>query len=174
MSFALLLVLAIPATVDGQVREVAHLQFYSAFWLNLHHTLYAAAAPADRPLPSPASGDLITSMTDTERAAWAGAVAYYAQALSTKDLRAGEGMAEINEVLSSAGDALPTSPVLAPGHLAALRMAAPIYRRVFWPAHDRANQGWIDDVAARLDRITPEVGPRLSRGYCTPWVSKPM
>jgi hypothetical protein len=174
MRFALLLVLAVPATVDAQVREVAHLQFYSAFWPNLHHTLYAAAAPADRPLPSPSSGDLTTSMTDTERAEWAGAVAYYAQALSTKDLRAGEGMAEINEVLSSAGDALPAPSILAPGHLAALRAAAPIYRRVLWPAHDRANQAWIRDVAARLDRIAPEVVPRLSRVYGTPWFSKPM
>lgn len=174
MRFALLFVLALPATAGAQVQEVAHVQFHSAFWPNLHHTLYAAAAPADRPLPSPASSDLTASMTDTERTAWAGAVAYYARALATKDLRAGDGMAEITEALSRAGDALPAAPILAPEHLAALRAAAPIYRRVLWPAHDRANQAWIRDVAARLDRIAPAVVPRLSRVYATPWFSKPL
>src|SRR5215510_8146755 len=103
---ALLVALTIPASSAPQVRTVAHLEFYSAFWPNLHHTLYAAAAPADRPLPSRPSGDLTASMTVAERAAWSSAVAYYARALATKDLRVGDGMAEITDALSQVGDTL--------------------------------------------------------------------
>src|SRR6476619_6308025 len=106
MRLAALLVLAVPVTAAAQVREVARLQFYSAFWPNLHHTLYAASLPADRQLPSAPVGDLTTGMTGAERAAWARAVAYYARELSARDLRAGKGMSEINEALSKAADTL--------------------------------------------------------------------
>jgi hypothetical protein len=170
---ALLLALAVPASSAAQVVAVAHLEFHSAFWPNLHHTLYAAAAPANRPLPSPASGDVTASMTAAERAAWSSAVAYYAHVLAAKDLRVGDGMAEITEVLSQAGDQLTASSVLAPEHVAALRAVAPAYRRVLWPSHDRANRDWIRDVAGKLDQIAPVVVPRLSRAYATPWFSAP-
>src|SRR5262245_66294156 len=115
-------------TARPPVAEVSQLQFYSAFWPNLHHTLYAASLPPDRQMPSAPSGDLTAGMTDAERAAWSRAVSYYAREMSARDLRAGEGMAEINERLSQATDALPSG--LASEHAGVLRAAAPIYRRL--------------------------------------------
>jgi hypothetical protein len=170
MRLAVVLVLAIPLSAAAQVREAARLQFVSAFWPNLHHTLYAASLPADRQMPSAPASDLTAGMTDAERATWRRAVEYYAREMSAKDLRAGEGMAEINETLSRAADA-PSG--LAPEHADVLRAAAPVYRRLLWPAHDRANQAWIRDVAARLEQIAPVVVPRLARVYDTPWFATP-
>ena len=153
------------------VREIAQLRFQSSFWVNLHHTLYAASRPAGRPMPSAPDADLTAPMTAAERAAWTRAADYYARELAPKDLRVGEGMAALTEALSQAGETLP--PSLAPEHAAALTSAASVYRRVMWPAHDRANRAWIADVAARLEQITPSVLPHLARVYGRPWFAQP-
>src|SRR6185436_4993489 len=52
------LVLVTTLAQPSPVREIAHLQFRSSFWVNLHHTLYAAARPPDRLMPSTPRGDL--------------------------------------------------------------------------------------------------------------------
>ena len=153
------------------VREVAQLRFYSAFWVNLHHTLYAASRPAGQAMPSVPDPDVTGSMTAAERSAWTRALEYYARELAPKDLRTGEGMAEITEALSLAGDTLPSA--LTPEHAAVLSAAAPVYRRLIWPAHDRANRAWIADVGGRLDQIAPSIVPRLARVYGRPWFAQP-
>jgi hypothetical protein len=164
---ALWLSLALHVPVD---KEVAHLRFHSAFWPNLHHTLYAASLSSGRPLGSPVKGTLTEGMTADERAAWERAVAFYAREMASKDLRTGDGMSKINNVLAEADDdGLSASAALEPEHRTALEAAAPAYRRVLWPRYDKANQAWIADVASRLEQIAPAVVPRLSRVFGTPW-----
>ena len=153
------------------VREVAQLRFYSSYWVNLHHTLHTASRPAGPGKPGTADAELTASMTAAERMAWTRALDYYAREMAPKDLRVGDGMAAITEALSQAGDTLPST--LAPEHAAALSAADPVYRRLLWPAHDRANRAWIADVAGRLDQIAPSIVPRLARLYGRPWFAQP-
>lgn len=161
-----------------RVRETSGFVFYSAFWPNLHHTLYAVAwarrphtgrRVLAGPLPEPLEG----ALTADERAAWDAAVAYYDKELADRDLLFDDQMAAIKQVLASAQKTLPKTG-LPPGLREVLIKAAPVYRRYWWPMHDRANRAWIDDVAPRVAELAPSVIPRLSRLMQTPWFAHPV
>jgi hypothetical protein len=170
----LLLALWAGPSSSAPVREVAQLQFYSAFWPNLHHTLYVAGLPAGPTAASVLRENLTAGMTGEDRAVWERGVAYYARQLSVKDLRTGDRMAAINEALSAAGDALDAGGAISHEHVSMLQAVAPVYRRVLWPEHDRLNREWIDNVAGRLEQLAPAIVPRLVRVYDTPWFSAPV
>src|SRR5262245_945744 len=91
------------------VGEVSSLRFRSAFWVNLHHVLYAEAwarraVPPSRSLagvlPSPLHGEVSAA----ERASWEHAVAYYDEELASKDLLFDEAMYEIGQAMAAATD----------------------------------------------------------------------
>jgi len=170
-------VLSAPAQTRPVV-EVSGLALHSAFWPNLHHVLYATAW-AGRPeggtpraragaLPAPLEAD----MTVEEREAWDAAIAYYDRELASRDLLFGDGMIDMNLALASAGDAPPDG--LAPEHRRVLEAAAPVYRRRWWPAHDRTNRAWIARAADHVRALSPEVPDRLAALYGTPWFTEPV
>lgn len=170
---------AVPPPKSDVVAEAANPRFHSAFWPNLHHTLYAAAwnrRPANAgerrlagTLPEPLTGPL----TPEERAAWDGAVAYYDRELASRDLLFDERMSgRIRRTIIAAGDSLGDG--LEGAHREALEAAAPIYRKYWWPAHDRANRAWISDIAPRIEDIAKDVTARLATLYRTPWFTEPV
>jgi hypothetical protein len=172
----LLLVGARPVFADQPVVTEANLAFHSAFWVNLHHTLFGAAwdrrpqtsgrrlIPA---LPQPLSAPL----SDDERKTWDAAIGYYEGALASEDLRTGRGMTAIKRALA---DERLDAPAIAPELRAVLESAAPIYRRYYWAAHDRSNRAWIDDIVGRLRSVERELVPALERAYARPWFSAPV
>jgi hypothetical protein len=172
----LVLGLAGPARADAPVSTTAQLEFHSSFWLNLHHTLFAAAW-ARRPntdqrrlvgaLPSP----LIGPLSDEERAAWDAAVAYYDRELADRDLRTGKGMTSIK--LSLAAETL-SGEAIGPEPRAVLDRAAPVYRRHFWPAHDRSNREWIRATSEHLRSIERDLVTSHERLYARPWFASPV
>jgi hypothetical protein len=175
---ALLLSLAVsplPAQETGElVLEQPPFAVYSAFWPNLHHVLWAeawarrpAARKAAGPLPEPLAGDLSAE----ERGAWAAALSFYDQEMA--DLNPLFDMGEIRKLLLAAGGDLPTSG-LAPAHRQALAAAAPVYRKHWWPAHDRANRAWAAAAMPKVAALSPAVPDRLARLYGTPWFSRPV
>lgn len=157
--------------------EVSNLRFHSDFWMNLHHVLYAAAW-SNRPeagtlralagrLPAPLEGPF----TDEERAAWRAAVEYYDRELAGRDLLSGRGMLALKAALVEgdlSGDAVGASL------RQVLESAAPVYRRSFWPAHDRANREWIAALEERLRAAGPDVIPRLEKFYGVAWFTGPV
>jgi hypothetical protein len=158
------------------VAEVASLQFHSAFWPNLHHTLYVAAwdrRASGRRLagtfPEPLTGDL----TPDERAAWEAAVAYYDRELASLDLLFSNRLAgSVRRAMIEAGGT--PGGNLEAAHREALGAAAPVYRKYWWPIHDRANRAWIADVAPLTKEIAKEVTARLASLYQTPWFTEPV
>jgi len=50
-----------------------------------------------------------------------------------------------------------------------LESAAPIYRRHFWTAHDRANRAWIGATAERLKTVAPDTIALLETLYGVKW-----
>ena len=165
------------SAASGRVRETSGFVFYSAFWPNLHHTLYAVAwarrPHTDKrvlagPLPEPLEG----ALTADERAAWNAAVNYYDRELADRDLLFGDEMSGIKGLLAAAEKTLPETG-LPPGLREVLLNAAPVYRRYWWPMHDQANRAWIDDVAPRVAELAPSIIPRLSRLMQTPWFAQP-
>jgi hypothetical protein len=49
----------------------------------------------------------------------------------------------------------------------------PIYRRHFWPEHDRVNRAWIADISGRVTSLRDDVVPRLEVLYGTKWFTSP-
>ena len=140
--------------------------------MNLHHTLYAAAW-AKRPeagtlralagrLPSP----LDASLSAEERTAWDAAVTYYDRQLASKDLLFDRGMYSLKQALA-AGDL--TRDAVNAELRAVIEAAAPVYRRHFWPTHDRANRAWIGATTDGLKTVAPDVIKRLEQLYGIPW-----
>ena len=144
---------------------------YSAFWPNLHHLLWAEAW-ARRPslgAPSPAGPmpePLKAPLTPAEKSAWDAAVKYYDDELA--DLHPLFELSPIRKVMIASGAELPATG-LAADHRRALTTAAAVYRKHWWPAHDKANRTWIVDPMAKLATIAPGVPDRLARLYGSSW-----
>jgi len=164
------------ADANALVTEVEQLRFYSSFWINLHHTLYGAAwdrrpdTGARRPV-GPLPAPLTASFTDEERAAWDAAIGFYDRNIADRDLRFGYDMADIKIALA---DGRLDADVISSAHRATLQRAAPIYRRHFWPAHDRSNREWIAATSERLRLIARDIVPTLERLYARPWFTAPV
>src|SRR2546427_3674970 len=123
------------------------------FWLNLHTFLYVlgraenkfpdASREAVAGAPAEAQRGL-QSLADAERQTWADAVTAYARGASRTDPVFERGAALLESRLADADDA-PTldRTDVDPAVRDILERAAPIYRRVWWPAHRAANRAWI-------------------------------
>jgi hypothetical protein len=94
-----------PPRDAGPVAELSNLGFHSDVWMNLHHTLYAAAwagrpeAGTPRALAGRLPAPLDAPLTAEERRAWDAAVAYYDRELAARDLLFDRGMMSIKRAL---------------------------------------------------------------------------
>jgi hypothetical protein len=165
--YSLLILACICATpaAAGQERVTtqAGLDFYSSFWVNLHHRLHADARDGKNRVD-------VTGWPAEDRTVWATAIEFYARDLAHRDLRTGTGMTIISGKLSGAGDSI-AALGLSEDHQRVLEAAAAVYRRHQWPHDDRANRAWITDVTSRFERIRTRVVPRLEAFYRLPWYS---
>jgi hypothetical protein len=161
---------------DAPVVAVANLVFHSAFWVNLHHVMFTAAW-AKRPdtggrrLIGPLPAPLAAPLSEEERTAWNAAVAYYEREIADRDLRGGIGMTSIKRALVAedlAAEGVGTDL------RAVLEGVAPIYRRYYWPEHDRANRDWIRATGDLLRSIERDIVQSHERLYGRPWFSSPV
>jgi hypothetical protein len=219
-------------TVPAPIAGVAPLQFHSAFWVNLHHTLYAASLPPTKALGSSveedaamkarlaaqaaapklfafrsgfwvnlhhflyvlgrarigspdsrraavikAAADLegLSGRSEDERAIWDKVVHFYAGEVATKDAVFDADLVATTRKLAQAPD---TADVTAIGLdrqvlAATLRLAAPVYRAVWWPRHSRANEARIAQLQALVDQHGAAVVKRLTGLYGTEWPTQP-
>lgn len=151
------------------------------FWLNLHSFLYvlgrAEAGLADRTrlavtrAPSEAAATLERAATD-EVARWRAAVATYAGGRSRLDavfdaplIRSMRALADLAEGSEPASDAI-DGP-----HREALRAVAPVYRRLFWPDHQRGNREWVARLEPLLARHGQEILGLVTKAYGGTWPS---
>lgn len=71
--------------------------------------------------------------------------------------------------LHRAGSAPAPPPELSPAHRSALAAAAPVYRSVWWPLHDRANRGWIAEQEPLVRAHGAAIQRRISAAFGEPW-----
>jgi hypothetical protein len=148
-------------------------------WLNIHHFLWvlgrSEAGIRDNTRQSggvTAPGEAesaLPSLSAEERAAWAEAVHAYATGLS-RYAALQEPMPTTTRALASAGDRPTLTGVeLDAALVATLERVAPIYRRVWWPAHLEANRAWRAATQALVDRHGAEVVRYVTRAYGAVW-----
>jgi hypothetical protein len=118
-------------------------------------------------LPAP----LGASLTAEERATWDAAIGYYDRNLASRDLLRTRGMEQLKWALV-AGDL--ANEAVGVDLRAVLESAMPVYRRHFWPEHDRANRAWVAATTERLQQVARDVIPRLEALYGVKWFPSPV
>jgi hypothetical protein len=167
------------APVPGDAKLFA---FRSGFWLNLHHFLYVLgrarnATPDSRRaavVKAPADLEGLSARSDDERALWDEVVHFYAGELAAKDAVFDAALVATTRKLADAADAADVTTLGLDGQLAAtLRLAAPVYRAVWWDRHSRANQARIEQLQALSDTHGRALVKRLTSLYGTQWPAQP-
>lgn len=150
-------------------------------WLNLHQFLYVlgrheagmadrtrravAGAPADE-----AKGHVAIAPDEQRR--WRDAVSLYARGPSRQDAIFDTPLIDLAHALvraGSSGTLTPADP--AAETMAALASVVPVYRRVWWPDHERANEAWVASIRPLLDKHGTAAHAFITRAYRMPWPS---
>jgi hypothetical protein len=180
-----------PRTEPGEPSTLATnvpvFEFHSSFWMNLHHFLYQQARSQEE-LPvrragdqnhftsdaaqnaSPEGGTAMPPLTPPEAAAWQASVDHYRAVFAGRDLLFSTDMVLIKNRLAE----LQNAPDLQlsgfrPELIAALEGAAPIYRKHWWPEHDRQNRRWVEQVTPLVEKFGPALARKLSAVYQAAW-----
>jgi hypothetical protein len=150
-------------TADLRAAEVTRAgpyAFHSSFWINLHETLMEQAAAKEAP-------DL-GGLPERDAEAWRAALDVYRKNKSGWNITFDRPMAIMHDVLTQVADDA-AAPALREPLGAALLQAAPVYRRHFWPADDRANRFWIGYAAAMVRDAGEELARGHAKAYGAPW-----
>ncbi len=174
----LLLLFLIAGFSDAQTPapQPALFQFQSNFWVNLHDILYQHAQ-TPQCLQGEINGECAHyfDMSVTEEDAWRQAVNWYAANLAKRNLPFDDEMIRINNVLSDlAPDANLDHRGLPEALVDALRTAAPVYRKYYWPDQDYWNRKWIEAETPRLERFGAQIAQQLAQIYGEQWPATPM
>jgi hypothetical protein len=156
--------------------------FHSGFWINLHHFLYELAdarrtkARSDLSPKVIARLDTLLSQIDTlplpQRQIWNKALVSYERVWILKDLLLDDEMMRIKLQLASLEGAKSLTRAILPSDLKqSLKLAAPIYRKYWWPEHDRTNRKIANDLAKRVQSLGTALTKRLAMLYRSPWPS---
>jgi hypothetical protein len=139
------------------------------FWLNLHHFLYVlgrdeagmpdvkrravVGAPKDQEAG-------LSMLSEAERQTWKEAVTAYAKGLSQKDAVFDQDMFSVTNALVTAS---------ASSGSAVLDRAAPVYRKAWWPQHQKANRARVAALQALLSQHGATILAYITRAYQEPW-----
>jgi hypothetical protein len=149
------------------------------FWLNLHQFLYVlgrheaglpdrtrratAGAPADQEKG-------FSAMSADEQKSWRASVSAYAKGPSRLDAVFDDPLIALAHAFVRAGSASALATREPdPDIAAALERVAPIYRRVWWPEHQRANHAWMQAAETLVARHGRAVLDLITRAYGLPW-----
>ena len=171
--------LAAPSASQPSPEPDPAFSFRAGLWLHLHHFLYvlgraeAGLPDAGRRAVASAPADQqqgLARMTKDEQSTWRAAVSAYAQGPSRLDATFDEAAWRATAALAPLGEDDGAGVAGIPAdQLAALERAAPIYRRVWWPAHGRASRTYIDDLQTWLRLDGEAILATVTRAFGKPW-----
>ncbi len=149
------------------------------FWLNLHHFLYVlgraqnkttdAARDAVKRAPEDQDKGLAT-LKEPDQVIWKEAVAAYASDMSKKDLIFDDPLPAITNSLAKAADAKSLAGLnIDAAATKILEAAAPVYRKVWWPDHYRANQAWRASVEKLVAKHGETILAFITSKYQMKW-----
>jgi hypothetical protein len=171
--------LAAPAEPQPLSESRPVFTFRAGFWLHLHHFLCvlgraeAGSADAGRPAVAGAPADHaqgLQRMTPEERVTWSAAVTTYSRGLSRLDAVFDEPLWRMTAALAPLEeDETPGGRGIPDQELTTLRRAAPIYRRIWWPAHGRASRTRIDELQTWVRLDGEPILAAVTRAYAERW-----
>ena len=144
----------------AEVARVGPYSFHSSFWVSLHQTLMHFATTK--------SAVDLTGLTAEERQEWKAAVDIYKANNPGGMITFERPMRITHDVLTAVADDVTATSLRDPLGPALLK-AAPIYRRRFWSADDRANRFWIAYASAMVRDAGDEIAAAHAKAYGLPW-----
>ncbi len=152
-------------------------EFHSGFWVNLHHYLYQQARERRAPGASKTAEASLAGFSESEQRAWENAVTFYAASYADRDLQFNYDLTLLKNQLGDFENCTELSPIPRqecdaglPGKITpVLNRAASVYRKHWWPEHDRGNRRWVEAVAPLVREKSLELAQRLAEIYQTPW-----
>jgi hypothetical protein len=157
-------------------------EFHNAFWINLHHVLYVQARArlntpdSRRRAVAGVSAEFAeeSKLVPEERRNWDAALDYYERELAPLDLIFDERLVALTNRIA-AQESAPTlqSSGLDSALVRALESAAPAYRSLWWPRHERANRAWVAMINPLLEKYGASLAEQVTKAYQTSWPAKP-
>ncbi|MCL6565785.1 MAG: hypothetical protein K6U09_05105 [Acidobacteriia bacterium] len=155
-------------------------EFHSSFWMNLHHFLYQQArlpressttdANDETGTPAAHLESASAALTAAEAADWQAALAFYRAEFAGRDLLFATDLVRIKNRLAELQNAADLQQSgLRPELVETLERAAAVYRRHWWPEHDRQNRHWVEQAAALVEQFGPQLAEKLAAVYQAPW-----
>jgi hypothetical protein len=156
-------VLLLPSLPSGQSTPPLF-SFHSNPWLSLHHFIRAVARQ-----------DLTkVEMSPEERTVWNAGVMFY-KPYGQRDVLRDDGMVTIAHALHDAERQASLDGVDIDANLRrTLQQVMPVYRKYWWPQHDRENRQWIAAVTPLVERHGAALSRAVARAYNTSWPSTPV
>src|ERR1051325_11611816 len=148
------------------------------FWLNLHHFLYVLSrAQAGAPDSKRAAvinapidqADGLNHLSDAEKKVWADAVTFYANGPGKMDILFDTAAVDITNALRVPPQAPASALKIDPALRATLERAAPIYRRLWWPRQQKANNDRVRELTRQLEEHGDQIRAYLTRVYQQEW-----
>lgn len=165
------------SSATAEKRKAEYYSFHNSFWVNLHQTLYREAVarlltPEQQKL-HPVSPLDQSALNAGERATWNNAVKFYSSHYKGRRLLFDPELVGIANALGHAenGNHLKPKSDLPEDLAAVLENAAPVYRKYWWPEHQKTNQLWIDRMHPRVVELAPKVIPRVEAILKSSWPS---
>ncbi len=165
-------------------------EFHSGFWVNLHHFLYhearlrlagrdASNAPAKAGTGPALKQNLATPLTlsVSEQNQWDQAVNYYITHYAGADLQVNidlvllkDQLGDFEDCVELTGKKKKTCDAGLPGNIGTvLESVAGIYRKHWWPDHDRSNRRWVVRVSPLVREQGVGLSERLAEIYQAKW-----
>ncbi len=154
-------------------------RFHVDFWANLHEVLFHESLVPKPGFEGPKSlahhsVAPVEWLDPAARSQWQLAVAYYESRFSTHNLFEPEFETGSRFLAAQGSDpALPTGGI-ADEWRTVLAQAAPVYRARFWPAHERRDRAYIDEIRPQLAAHGAWMARRLEVVYRSSWPAAPV
>lgn len=154
-------------------------EFHSSFWVNLHQVLFHEALLRGRkpdrrlqsntPLAAP-------QMSKQEKGEWNAAITFYAANFESRNELFDEELVKINaELAKQPDDGANLNAAGLPSQVATvLQRASPIYRKYWWPVHNKSNQDWIASQSIRVKTLGPQIAVAMEKDLREEWPRAPL
>jgi hypothetical protein len=158
------------------VTKTTRFEFHSDAWINLHHFLYQWAREdlglvrGRTPMAERAD---VANMSGSDRDIWMDAVRFYRESVGARWHLDLENLRFNQHLVSLGGDAAAEPPDTIQGIAAAIGSAMPIYRKLWWPQHDRGNRAWIAKLVPLLRKHEERFVELTRRVYEAKWPDSP-
>ena len=164
-----------PSATGSMVWKTERYAFHSQFWINLHHFLYqwayAEAESKDWRVPKNlVERGKLPSWSAAEEAAWREALGFYGEQMVGQSLNFDYVLGLLKRRLTTLDEASAVHFADVPLTIhATLASAAPVYRKYWWPQHDRRNRQRVQELQPRLEKLEEAFAHRLARAYGGEW-----